>query len=298
MAAAAGSAFAQPGRVGGLIKDDSGAPIKGATIVAENPNIGQTLTATTDDKGRFTMIGLSSGQWRFIAQAPGHLPQATAMQVRTNGALNAPMSFSLRRTDVTRSGAFANISAKDLQASLKTADDFFNQQKWDEAIAAYKAIAARTPALAIVNLQVGAAYRSKKNYDAAIDAYREVLKVEPANANAHVSIALTQLERGDVKGAEETLTQAAAQPAAGKDVLYQLGELKRRAGALPEAMEWFDKAAAADRAWGKPLYGLGLCAIENGNRAKASDYMAQVIAVDPASTEAALAKTALADLNK
>ena len=55
-----------------------GKPIKGATITAENANIGSSFTATTDDKGRFTIIGLRAGTWRFIAQAPGFAAEGGA----------------------------------------------------------------------------------------------------------------------------------------------------------------------------------------------------------------------------
>src|SRR6185369_16566475 len=59
---------AQTGRVGGTVKDEAGQPIKGATITADNPNASpSSFTATTDDKGRFSIIGLKSGQWTFTA---------------------------------------------------------------------------------------------------------------------------------------------------------------------------------------------------------------------------------------
>ena len=62
VAALAGSAAAQTGRVGGVVKDEAGNPIKGATVTAENPSASpSSFTATTDDKGRFSIIGLKSG---------------------------------------------------------------------------------------------------------------------------------------------------------------------------------------------------------------------------------------------
>ena len=70
--ALAGTSAAQTGRVGGVVKDEQGNPIKGATITAENPAASpSSFTATTDDKGRFSIIGLKSGQWSFAAMAPG-----------------------------------------------------------------------------------------------------------------------------------------------------------------------------------------------------------------------------------
>src|SRR5688572_19068708 len=58
-------AVAQTGRVGGTVKDDKGQPLKGATILAENPSASpSSFTATTDDKGRYSIIGLRSGTWK------------------------------------------------------------------------------------------------------------------------------------------------------------------------------------------------------------------------------------------
>ena len=58
----AASAAAQTGRVGGVVKDEAGQPIKGATVTAENPGASpSSFTATTDDKGRFSIIGLKTG---------------------------------------------------------------------------------------------------------------------------------------------------------------------------------------------------------------------------------------------
>jgi uncharacterized GH25 family protein len=76
VAALASGAFAQTGRVGGIVKDEGGQPLKGATITAENPNASpSSFTATTDDKGRFSIIGLKTGSWTFSAQAPGFAPE-------------------------------------------------------------------------------------------------------------------------------------------------------------------------------------------------------------------------------
>src|SRR5882724_989550 len=59
------------GRITGVVNDDNNKVIKAATVTATNSDINQTLTTTTDDKGRFLFIGLQSGTWRFAAQAPG-----------------------------------------------------------------------------------------------------------------------------------------------------------------------------------------------------------------------------------
>src|SRR3954468_20493645 len=89
---------AQVGRVGGTVKDDTGNPIKGASVIAENPNLSpNSLTAATDDKGRFSIIGLRTGPWTFIAQAPGFEPMSSRLDVKTVGAPNQPLEFKLKK---------------------------------------------------------------------------------------------------------------------------------------------------------------------------------------------------------
>src|SRR5690348_8089399 len=92
----AASAAAQTGRVAGTVKDESGNPIKGATVSAENPNASpSSFTAITDDKGRFSIIGLRSGQWKLTATAQGYMPESGGMNVNTIGAPNPPIGFTL-----------------------------------------------------------------------------------------------------------------------------------------------------------------------------------------------------------
>jgi len=295
--ALAAGARAQTGRVGGLVKDENGQPIKGATVTADNENIGQSFTASTDEKGRFTMIGLRAGNWRFIAQAPGFSPDGGTAPIKM-GAPNPPLSFSLKKTGNANFGALGGIPAKDLQTELTAADSLFNQHKYDESIAAYRAIAVKAPALSVVNLQIAAAFRNKKDYEAAIAAYNDLLKIDPANPRARLGIGETEIERGNAQAAERVLQSAADGPGAGRDVYYALAELKRARGERDDAVRWYEKAAAADPAWGKPLYRLAVSAKDTGDAAAARRFFDRVVAVDPMSPEAAEAKTALGTLNK
>ena len=143
------------------------------------------------------------------------------------------------------------------------------QQKWDEAIAAYKAIVAKTPALSVVNLQIAASYRNKKDYDNAVAAYEALLATDPANEKARVGIAAVSMERGDAAKAEATLIAAAETESAGRDVYFSLAEIKSSKGEADEAARLYRKAADADPSWGKPRYKIGLLAMKTGDSAAA-----------------------------
>jgi Flp pilus assembly protein TadD len=290
-------AQAQGGRVGGSVRDETGEPVKGVTITAENVNIGRSVTSTTDDKGRFTVLGLRGGRWRFVAIAPGFAPEAGMMSVRS-GSPNPPIVFVLKRSGSAAFGLLGGISGKDLQEDLTAADAIFEEQRWDDSVDAYRDVMERSPALAVINLQIAAAYRNKKDYDRAVAAYRDLLEFDPDNGKAIIGLAAVEDERGNPGAAEDVLTRAVTEGHADRDVFFALGERKMAAHEADEAIRWYQRASDADPAWGKPLYKLGLCAITKGNNSDATKLLTQAITVDPTSPEAALAQSSLELLNK
>src|SRR5437773_2355694 len=120
IAGCAATAAAQTGRVGGVVKDDASNPIKGATVTAENPSASpSSFTAVTDEKGRFSIIGLRSGQWTFTATAQGYAPESGRLNVSTIGSPNPPLAFTLKKGAPSGpSGALAGVNTKELQAEL------------------------------------------------------------------------------------------------------------------------------------------------------------------------------------
>jgi tetratricopeptide (TPR) repeat protein len=291
----AGTAAAQGSRVVGIVKDEAGQPIKGATLSLENPDaIPRNFTATSDDRGRFAIIGLKSGEWSIVAQAPGFIADAGRVVVRV--ATPATPTFTLRRAPQPPPSALGNIGAKELQAELRAADQQYNAQQWDQAVASYKSILAKSPALSFIHLQIAAAYRNKKDYDNALVAYNDMLKADPSSERARVGLGQTYLEKGDLAAAGNALAQAAEAPTASRELLYGLGEVEAARGNTADAMKWYQKASALDPNWGKPLLQMGMAALKSGDRANAAAMMQRVVAVDPASAEAAQAKSVMEQL--
>ena len=282
------------GRVSGVIRDDFGDPIKGATITALNDDNGTSFTGTTDSKGRFVMIGLRPGLWRMIAQAPGHSPIGGEQRLRS--ANNPILLFTLQKRSPRPDGPLANVSAKTLQSDLAAADQLFDQGLWEQAIAAYGAILRQSPSLTAIQLQIATAYRAKGDAAGADAVYKSLLASEPSNERARVELAALALERNDVAGAESFLTTAAESDAPGREVLVELGEVKAHAGDVTEAVRLFKQAASVDPGWGRPVYRLGTLAMQQGDRAGAARYLERVVAVDPKSEEATLARSLMNQL--
>jgi tetratricopeptide (TPR) repeat protein len=299
-------ASAQTGRVGGMVKDTEGKPIKGATVKAQNPGASPSeFTATTDDKGRFSMIGLRSGTWKFIAEAPGFMPQEGNAPVRTIGAPNPPLEFTLAK------GAPAGPAAlsKEVQAELKAADDLRNAGQFDQAITAYQGIKAKNPSLTMVNMVIAGTYRQKAAketdktarqaaFDQAIGAYQEVLKLDTANERAKIEIGMTHMQAGNLDAAEQALAPVADSPSASREVFYNLGEIKFNKGDAAGAEAMYKRAADMDASWQLPKLKLGLIAFSKGDKDTAIKIFESIVAADPNAPEAAQANAFLKELKK
>jgi tetratricopeptide (TPR) repeat protein len=283
------------GRVSGSVKDDVGAPILGAKVVARNPQAVPPEFATkTDDKGRWSFIGMQAGSWTFTASADGYGPVDTRRPIAYLRA-NPSIDFTLAKATP---GMVPGDAAKELLGELKKADAFMANKQWDEAIAAYKAVLVKAPALSMLNLQVAQAYRAKKDYDNAIATYLEVLKAEPSLERVYVELGNVYMQKGDFDKAEETLEKAATTLSAGREVFYNLGEVHFSKGQMDEATKYFQAAVERDATWTKPVMKLGLVALNKGDKAGAITMMEKVVALGPNSPEATQARAMIEQLKK
>ena len=177
---------AAQGRVTGTVKDADGHAIKGATIVAANPaGVPSSSTATSDAKGHFGFLGLrGTGTWTFKVEAPGFVPGAISSSIRVLGQ-NPSMDFSLQRApQLSPLGPMASVDEVALEQQLAAAAALAASDRLDEAIAAYREVLTRIPALSAVHLEVAALLERKQDTAGAIAEYQAALKGDPGNERA------------------------------------------------------------------------------------------------------------------
>jgi tetratricopeptide (TPR) repeat protein len=261
----AAPAFGQVGRISGIVTDETGEPIRGATIRASSQqSSAASLTAVSDEKGQFYFLVQRSGQWDFVVEAPGFAPTGGSSRVRLTSTQPAIRVILERREAPELAGSLAGVNPREVSTRLAAADDLLAAGHLDEAIAAYRKIRAETPALTAVSLQLGNAYLQKKDYDRAEAEFQDVLK----------------------------------SGAAGGTACYNLGLVGQARGSLDEAATWYQKAASADPLWPKPLLRLGVLARERGNREAAAGYLRKVVALNPKSPEGIEAASMLGELDR
>ena len=130
-----GSASAQSARATGIVRDTDGKGVKGATIRATNPDaVPPQIVSTTDDKGRWAILGMRIGTYSFRVEAPGFLPVQADANVRT--AVTPPLQFTLARDPGPIPGALPS----NIQAQLSAANMLRDQGRPEEAAKALSEI--------------------------------------------------------------------------------------------------------------------------------------------------------------
>jgi len=206
VAVLAAPALAQTGRVQGTVRDVNGRPIKGAIVRARHPDATpRELTSTTDDKGRFVMLGLRiATTWHFVVEAPGFFAAEGDAPVRST--FGAPLDFALRRDPGPLPGALT----KDIQDQLTSANSLRDDGRYDQAISAYQSIQAKNPKLTTLNLVLASTYRQKASQEPdpgarasllqkAATAYQDLLKDDQSNERAQTELAAVNADLQQLK---------------------------------------------------------------------------------------------------
>jgi hypothetical protein len=192
------SAWAQSARATGTVRDTDGRAIQAATIRAVNPDaIPSQIVSTSDDRGRWAMIGLRTGTWEFIVEAPGFVTVKASAGVRV--AASPPLAFVLARDPGPIPGALPT----NIQAQITAAHMMRDQGRLDQAIAAYGEIRAKNPKFTAINVVLGDTYKARAAQEAdpaarrgllerAASAYADALKADAENARIKAALESTR----------------------------------------------------------------------------------------------------------
>ena len=292
-------AQANAGRMAGRVLDDEGEPLAGTVIVAEAPDrngVVQRIEATSDDSGRFTAIGFTSGQWRVSATLDGYDVAPLVVQVRQTGIAEANITMARVLSAFERmigEESLEGLDADALEADLKSADAALDAQEFDTALAAYSRLLEVLPHFTFIHLNVGNAHRGKGDYETALASYEKLIGDPDRGEQAEVEIARTRLAMGDLDAAAGLVNAGAD---ASREDLYNLGEVDFARGDVDAAAGWYEKATMVDPNWEKPWFKLALVALNKGDMETAKQNFQKVVDIAPNSEDGAQAQATLSAL--
>ena len=296
VALVAAPAMLAQGVITGKVVDEDDNPVVDATVTAESQSerFADVKEVTTGSDGRFSMIGLRSGPWKFSVLADGYHPISDTSRVQQTR--NPPFEVMLQRIQrsVADVGGDAPEINPEIGLEISAANADYNAENWDAAIAGYNAVLEKEPELAgMLLLYVGNAHRANGENEESLAAYERLQAADPTHETVDAEIARTKLGMGDLEAASAGLEAAASSLDATREDLFNLGELEFVKGEMDAAAGWYEKAAIADPNWGLPPYKLALIALNKGDYETAKQFFEKVIVADPNSEEAAQAKATI-----
>lgn len=272
------------GRVSGTVKDQEGNPIAGATVTAQTGDSGRVLEATSDDNGRWAILGFRSRTYDFAVQATGYMPYNYQAPMKQAGK-NPDMDLILEQAQMGRSAGTGG-------GLLAEAQELHQAGRFDEALAKYDEVLMADPTVYQVNLNRGSVLRQLGRAEEAKDAYRMVLDMEADHAGALVGLAETSVAENDMDEALKYF-EMAVEVTEDEVIPFNVAQIYFNNGNAAGAIPFYEIASERRPDWAEPHLRIGVAYLNTGDLATAAEHLRMAIEVDPESAEAAQAQAML-----
>ncbi|HVP46269.1 MAG TPA: carboxypeptidase regulatory-like domain-containing protein [Bryobacteraceae bacterium] len=286
----ASAAFAQVSSLEGDVKDENGAPLKGALVKIDRKDIKGHYQVKTDKKGHYFHTGLPLGQYKITLEVDGKDVDSID-NVRTTLGESVVNNFSMKETkqrqqslaQAAATGTLTKDQERGMSAEQKAALEKAAKER-EQALAKNKALND------VFNQ--GMTAMQTKQWDAAIVAFNKANEMDPKQSVIWAQLADAYSQSASQKTGADS--QAALDK--GLEAYNKALELKPddaamhnnyalalvKAKKLPEAQAELAKAAQLDPSnAGRYFYNLGAVMVNTGQNDAAGEAFKKAIDMDP-----------------
>jgi predicted negative regulator of RcsB-dependent stress response len=283
-------------RLAGTVVDSkTGAPVKGAKLELRYGRGGHGgPDITSDNNGKWAILGLASGPWDVDVSAPGYDTRKVAVQMNEGqrvppmkieldpAAVAAPADTPIAQEEVKIGGTAVT---KEIAEAVEAGNKLLTEQKYKEAVEQYEKAYPTLSSNLGLKLALARAYYGSQQLKKALVLLDEVYKADPANTQNAMLLANMLLEDGQLEAGKKII-DALPTTALNVDSLLNTGIALMNKKQPSAAIEYFSKAIglAADSHLG--YYYRGLAKIQMNKAKDAKADLDKVIELAPNSDEA------------
>jgi tetratricopeptide (TPR) repeat protein len=282
--------FAQAGRgtarIGGMVVDEKGNPIVSAKIVIYfqgREDIARE--AKSDQKGRWSIIGLGSGGWRVTASAEGYAPTQTDVNV-SQVQINPAITLTLVKIAPAENRIIEDESTLDL---LDQAGRLFDEGKYQAAVDLCREFLEKNPQAYQAHLNIGDCYRQMGELDRALAEYALVLEESGSDklmgkkmiAKALAGMGDIYLRKGDLEKAQVYFRQSIEVSPDDEILPYNVGEIYFSNQNIDQAIAYFELSTRIKPDWSDPYLKLGYVYLNKGDKEKAAENFQRFLKLEP-----------------
>lgn len=295
---AQGEDAAGVGSVRGIVVDDAGTPVAGATVTlqigGESP---QMYEVVSGPDGAFAQDGMKTGAWLLIAETDGASGYVANVAVPAGGAADTGSVMVRTGFEVPDSpaeeigGLFDSINL-----ALDAGDSV-------AAMNALETAAERVYHCSECYLRMGDIYFEDGADDEAESAYLQAIEYDDTLAAAHDGLAALynrqqRFEEAGQASARANELRAASGEAQDATSLFNAGAILVNSGDMAGAQAQFEQAIAADPTMAEAYYQLAMTLVNQGNVVEAVPALEQYLELAPDGPNAATAEMMLPELQK
>ena len=285
LAAAVAAVLAQPAlaqnsaRIFGVVTDNEGNPVAGATILMEfQGGLTRSFETSSNDQGEYIQVGLASGPYLVTISAEGIAGLRYNLRVSAGEEFELDVQL-LARGQVDRTG-LSEEEIAELEARETTRGAFTNglsaarEGDFDEAARLLGEAIEATPDCGDCFRNLGIVEFQRGNYDEAEQALRRATEIAPDDAAAFDALAdvyNTQRRFDEAGEASAEATRLSGGAAGGGDAgaVFDQGLIAWNAGRVDDARGLFEQTLEMDPSHGEAHYWLGMANLNAGQMAEA-----------------------------
>ncbi len=266
------------GRLGGLVLDQSGAPIEGVKVKLFSLKAQEGTEVLTDKSGRWMAAWIRSGGWNVDFEKIGYAPKKIVIEI-SESKKNPDVEIRLDKIE----GLVITDEVKDL---LTRGNELFEQKDYAGALALYQDILAKYPDAYPVHMNVGNCHFAEEKYDLAEQSYVKLLEKDPKNVNAVIAVGNCYANRGDSAKAMEWYSKLEFEKIDDPTVLYNLGTSYYNNAKFEDALKFYKKAVEKQKDSTDAMFQLGLTYLNLQKNAEAIAVFEDYLKVDATSARA------------
>ena len=281
-------------RVDGVVKNDKGEPVEGATVkLSWGRSQGGGPEQKTDKKGKWAVFGLAGGPWDMDFEAPGYKSKKIQVSL-SEGGRNETVSIQLEPAAQAPPAAAAaapqlvvggrTISPETAQA-IEAGNAAVSAKNWTAARENYVKALAELPDNASLLNRVAFAYLAEGNKDEALRYARLAAEKSPEDSGPWQIIAELEIAKGNAAAGLEALSKIPPDKIVDNSLYMNAGIHLYNKKQLPEAEAAFDKAIAI-KPDASAYYYRGLTRLQEKKNADAKADFQKSLELDPDSPDA------------
>jgi tetratricopeptide (TPR) repeat protein len=278
-----------------VVDAKTGAAVPNAVVKLRMTSEGAGPDVTASDKGRWAVLGISSGNWDIDVDAPGYVTRK--LSVAVGGDRVPPIKVELdpavqeapaepQPAPVTQEVKIGGVTVTtDIADAIEAGNALVKQNKFKEAVEQYEKAYPTLSSNLSLKLALARAYYGSGDRKKAIVLLDEAYKADPTNAQTAMLLANLLLEDGQLdrgKTIIEALPGGLNDPMA----LVNIGILMLNKKQPAAAYDYFSKAIALGAARAESYYYRGLAALQSKKMKEAKADLQKVVELAPDTKEA------------